>query len=70
MATMNDKWSLPHNEHRVEIHLEDCVFVYFFDRLIGIVSDSGLLCWRDKDYPVFLIECLLDIPTLDEVRRN
>lgn len=72
MSDMDDntKWHLPHDDNRVEIHLEDCLFVYFFDRLIGIVSDSGLLRWRDKNYPVFLIEYLLDIPTLDEIRRN
>ena len=46
--------------------------VIYFGKLISLVDSAGKVVWRDKRYPLFLIEYLIENPTPspEKVRLN
>lgn len=53
-------WILSGNNPKV---LTYSLCVVYFGRLIALVSSQGKIVWRDKQYPLFLIEYLIENPT-------
>ncbi len=36
--------------------------VFYFDRVIALVNEQGQVIWRDRNYPKFLVEYLIEFP--------
>ena len=46
----------------IKVILEDVAAVFYFGRLIALVNAGGAVVWRDGNYPLFLVEYLLEFP--------
>ena len=36
--------------------------VFYFGRVIALVNEQGQITWRDRHYPKFLVEYLIEFP--------
>lgn len=43
----------------IQILVRGAIAVFYFDRLIALVNEVGMIVWRDEKYPIFLIEYLI-----------
>ena len=64
------KWILPSNVETVTFVLKGAILVGFFGKTIALISGNGRIAWKHPDYPIYLIEHLLTIPSVEDVKRN
>jgi len=46
----------------IQILVRGAMAVFYFDRLIALVNEMGLIVWRDEKFPIYLIEYLIQQP--------
>jgi hypothetical protein len=61
--------------HRLKLNTQVQVIpysiaVFYFGRLIALVDERGAVIWRDPNYPLFLVEYLIEYPYLETGKWN
>jgi len=46
----------------VQVLVKGVLAVFYFNKLIALVDQTGLIVWRDLNYPIFLVEYLIEMP--------
>ena len=54
----------------VQIIPSGVMTVFYFDRLIALIDEVGRTVWRDPNYPVYLVEYLIERPYLETYQWN
>ena len=49
-----------------KIILSGVMTIFYFGRLIALVNEAGDIIWRDRAFPKFLVEYLIEFPPPDE----
>jgi hypothetical protein len=49
-----------------KIILSGVMAVFYFGQLIALVNESGEIAWRDRAFPKFLVEYLIEHPQPNE----
>jgi len=49
-----------------KIILSGVMTVFYFGQLIALVNEAGEIVWRDRAFPKFLVEYLIEYPPPDE----
>lgn len=49
-----------------KIILSGVMTVFYFGRLIALVNEADEIIWRDRAFPKFLVEYLIEYPQPDE----
>lgn len=65
---------IPSNSHRTLFgtfaNAQGLLFVCYFGLIIAIVTERGELLARNENYPIFLIQYLIEQPTPEKARLN
>lgn len=60
----------PTRFNSVQAIVSGVLAVFFWDRLIALVDESGRVIWRDPAYSVALVEYLIECPSPEAYRWN